>query len=414
MKESDRMYFCIDMKCFFASVECSLRGLNPWTTPLVVADTSRGKGALCLAISPYLKQQGVKNRCRLYEIPDSISYFTVKPRMKKYIEYAVLIHRIFLQYVSGEDIHTYSIDEAFLDVTNYRTIYGNVMHMGLAILKDIEDQLGIIASCGAGDNLFLAKIALDRKAKKSKNQFYYLSKELFYQEIWPMTELTELWQIGQGISRRLRNLGIQSVKDIAYTNPAILQKEFGVIGLDLYEHAWGNDETTIQDIKAYEPLSKSYSRSQILLRDYTKEEAWIPLLEMLYLLCLDLYQQQLQCRKMSLTIGYSTDGYFHHSFDLPYDTSNYFEIKKSLLKEYQKVNSLCIRRIGLSCSQLSYHSREPKTLFGEPDLQYKKLYDSILTIWNKYHKNQLVIGTSLLEESTLYQRNKQIGGHNSD
>ncbi|MDE6660414.1 MAG: hypothetical protein K2J93_01155, partial [Anaeroplasmataceae bacterium] len=290
------MFLCIDMKCFFASVECAERGLNPMTTPLVVADETRGSGALCLAVSPYLKQMGVSNRGRLYKIPKEISYIIAKPRMKKYMDYAVLIHRIFLRYVAAEDIHTYSIDEAFLSIEPYIHLYNNASELGYQIMEDIQNELGIIATCGAGDNLYLAKLSLDLLAKKKAPYYHYLSLDEFYKTIWYHKNLKDIWQIGYGLSKRLHQLGAYTLHDIAMMEVSVLQKEFGVIGLDLYEHAWGIDSTSIEDIKKYEPLSKSFSRNQILFRDYTKEEAWTPLIEMLFLVCMDLVYKNMMVR----------------------------------------------------------------------------------------------------------------------
>ncbi|MDE6047606.1 MAG: hypothetical protein K2F56_03150, partial [Anaeroplasmataceae bacterium] len=343
------MFLCIDMKCFFASVECAERGLNPMTTPLVVADESRGKGALCLAVSPFLKQKGISNRGRLYKIPDKIPYIIAKPRMKKYMDYAVLIHRIFLRYVAAEDIHTYSIDEAFLNVEPYIHLYDGPSEIAYCIMEDIHKELGIIATCGAGDNLYLAKLSLDLLAKKKFPYYHYLSLNEFYKTLWYHQNLKDIWQIGSGLAKRLHKLGAYTLHDIAVMERSILKKEFGVIGEDLYEHAWGKDTTSIADIKACEPLSKSFSRNQVLFRDYTKTEAWTPLIEMLFLLCMDLTSKNMMVRHISFYIGYSKhiDSY-HKSFSLDFYTDDYFEIKKELQSEYKKIKSGAIRRIGIS------------------------------------------------------------------
>lgn len=409
------MFLCVDMKCFFASVECVERGLNPMTTPLVVADESRGQGALCLAVSPYLKQLGIKNRGRLFKIPRSISYIIAKPRMKKYIDYAVLIHKIFLKYVDSLDIHTYSIDEAFLDVRSYLHLYDGVSDMAFRIMEDIRQELGIIATCGAGDNLYLAKLSLDILAKKKRPYFYYLSTDEFYQTLWYHANLKDIWQIGMGLEQRLHKLGAYTLHDVAMMDKEVLQREFGVIGLDLYEHAWGIDHTTILDIKAYTPISKSFSRNQILFRDYTKEEAWTPLIEMLFLLCMDLISKFQIVRHISFYIGYNKhQNFYHKSFTLESYTDDYFEIKKELKEEYKKVKPGAIRRIGISFSKITEKNGRYNTLFYEKNQKYDQLANSIQEIWNKYGKNALVIGTAVRKESTLYERNHQIGGHNSD
>lgn len=205
----ERTYFCIDMKTFYASVECAERGLNPFETNLVVADTSRGNGALCLAVSPRMKAQGVKNRCRLYEIPKHIKYETALPRMQLYIEYAADIYAIYLKYFSPDDIHVYSIDEAFIDATNYLSTY----HMdakGLAkkLMNEIAEVKHIPSTAGIGSNLFLAKIALDITAKHAKDHMGVLTEESFRETLWDHTPITDFWMIAGGTARRLERFGI--------------------------------------------------------------------------------------------------------------------------------------------------------------------------------------------------------------
>lgn len=409
------MYLCIDMKCFFASVECAERGLNPMNTPLLVADPVRGKGALCLAVSPYLKQLGVKNRCRLYDIPNHIPYITAKPRMKKYIEYAVLIHRIFLRFVEASDIHTYSIDEAFIDVSDYLHLYNGVSDIAFRIMRSIKEELGITSTCGAGENLFLAKISLDLLSKNKYPYFHFLSLEEFYNKVWYHKNLKDIWQIGNGIQKRLHRMGIYTLHDLAMTDVEIVKKEFGVIGLDLYEHAWGKDATTIADIKAYEPLSKSFSRNQILMRDYTKKEAWTPLIEMLFVLSIELIAKKIKARHLSIYIGYShNQESYHKGTTLYFYTDDYYFLKEELKKLYEPVPKGEIRRIGISFSDFIQKGKEQNTLFFENNVKHERLEKTIQEIWQKHGKNQLVLGTSLCEESTLFERNKQIGGHNSE
>ena len=409
------MYLCIDMKCFFASVECAERGLNPMNTPLLVADPVRGKGALCLAVSPYLKQLGVKNRCRLYDIPNHIPYITAKPRMKKYIEYAVLIHRIFLRFVEASDIHTYSIDEAFIDVSDYLHLYNGVSDIAFRIMRSIKEELGITSTCGAGENLFLAKISLDLLSKNKYPYFHFLSLEEFYNKVWYHKNLKDIWQIGNGIQKRLHRMGIYTLHDLAMTDVEILKKEFGVIGLDLYDPAWGKDATTIADIKGYEPLSKSFSRNQILMRDYTKKEAWTPLIEMLFVLSIELIAKKIKSRPLSIYIGYShNQESYHKGTTLYFYTDDYYFLKEELKKLYEPVPKGEIRRIGISFSDFIQKGKEQNTLFFENNVKHERLEKTIQEIWQKHGKNQLVLGTSLCEESTLFERNKQIGGHNSE
>ena len=195
----ERIYLCIDLKCFFASVECVLRGLNPFFTNLVVADPTRGNGAICLAISPKMKELGVKNRCRIFEIPQNIEYITAMPRMKKYIEYSANIYEIYLKYVSKDDILVYSIDECFLDITSYMKMYQkNAIEMANMIIDDVYKTTNICATAGIGTNLFLAKVALDVTAKHSKTHIGYLDEEKFKKEIWHHQPISDIWNIGIG------------------------------------------------------------------------------------------------------------------------------------------------------------------------------------------------------------------------
>ena len=407
------MYLCIDMKCFFASVECALRGLNPLTTPLVVADIKKGEGALCLAVSPYLKKKGVKNRCRLLEIHRGFSYIIAKPRMRKYIDYAAKIHAIFLRYVSEDNIHTYSIDESFLEIASYGTIEQQ-KKIAFRILSEIKEELGLVGACGAGENIFLSKIALDILAKKMDSNYYYLDKNSYYKEIWQISDLTKIWQIGPGISKRLQKLGVRTVKDIAYLKEDVLVKEFGVIGKDLYMHSWGIDDTTIKDIKSYCPINNNFSRSQVLFHEYSKETCLVPLIEMLYLLCVDLHKSDKICRTISIYIGYLEKDSFHKTFSLDYYTNDYFLIKKKLKEVYKTIEEGKIKRIGICFSSLIPKKNGINTLFFEQDSKVDDLYTGIVNIWEKYGKSSLVIGTAVAKESTIFERNKQIGGHNSD
>ncbi|MDE7384568.1 MAG: hypothetical protein K2M84_02295, partial [Anaeroplasmataceae bacterium] len=262
---------------------------------------------------------------------------------------------------------------------------------------------------------YLAKLSLDLLAKKKFPYYHYLSLNEFYKTLWYHQNLRDIWQIGSGLVKRLHKLGAYTLHDVAMMEIDILKKEFGVIGEDLYEHAWGKDTTTIADIKAYEPLSKSFSRNQILFRDYTKTEAWTPLIEMLFLLCMDLISKNMMVRHISFYIGYSKhiDSY-HKSFTLDFYTDDYFEIKKEMQVEYKKIKSGPIRRIGISLYGIIEKGKGYNTLFYEQNEKYDRLTKSIQNIWKKHGKNYLVIGTAVRKESTLYQRNHQIGGHNSE
>ena len=225
----EKVYLCIDLKCFCASVECVARGLDPFETDLVVADPSRGNGAICLAISPSLKAKGVKNRCRIFEIPKNIDYITALPRMKLYIKYSADIYGIYLKYVSAEDIVVYSIDECFLDVTSYLKMYKlTAKELAKKIIDDVYDTLNICATVGIGTNLFLAKVALDITAKHTSDHMGYLDEEEFKKQIWHHKPITDIWNIGRGIAKRLEKYNCYDLYDVAHMDEKVLYKEFGV------------------------------------------------------------------------------------------------------------------------------------------------------------------------------------------
>ena len=263
------VYLCIDLKTFYASVECVERHLDPFNTNLVVADKSRGKGTICLAISPKMKMLGIKNRCIVYEIPPNIDYIMAQPRMNKYIEYSANIYAIYLKYIAKEDIHIYSVDEAFLDVTHYLQTYNmNAVQLAKVIMKDIFNTYGITATAGIGTNMYLAKIALDIMSKHNVTNIGWLNEEKYKKELWHHKPLTDFWQVGTGTERRLNKMRLFDMYDVAHADPKKLFKVFGINAEYLIDHAWGRESCTIADIKKYKPKSKSMSNSQILYRDY--------------------------------------------------------------------------------------------------------------------------------------------------
>ena len=278
------IYLCIDLKTFYASVECVERGLDPFSTNLIVADPTRGKGSICLAVSPKMKMLGVKNRCRVFEIPSNIKYITAMPRMKKYIEYSANIYGIYLKYFSKEDIHVYSIDEAFIDATHYLKMYNmNAIELAKTIVKNIYDEYKITAAAGIGTNLYLAKIALDITAKHSAGNIGYLNEEKYIKELWKHKPLTDFWQVGKGIEKRLNKMGLYTMQDVANCEQKRLYKEFGINAELLIDHAWGKESCKMEDIKKYTPKNNSISNSQVLFKDYNFEKARLLVKEMVEL-----------------------------------------------------------------------------------------------------------------------------------
>lgn len=415
------MYLCIDLKTFYASVECVERHLNPFTTNLVVADESRGKGAICLAISPKLKMQGVHNRCRLFEIPNNIKYIIAKPRMKKYIEYSANIYGIYLKYISKDDIHVYSVDEAFLYVTPYLKTYKmDAITLAKTITKDIYDTYGITATAGIGTNMYLAKIALDLMSKHSATNIGYLDEEIYKKELWHHRPLTDFWQVGRGIEARLKKHRIYDMYDVAHANEKVLYKEFGVNAQFLIDHSKGIETCTIKDIKAYTPKSNSISTSQILFEDYPYEKARLVLKEMVETKCLELVEKNLVTDTIQLYIGYSKDVIKPSGgmYKMSMKTNNYNTLLESFLSLYDKTTNIYtpIRRIGIAFAKVEEKQYEQMNLFidEKKNIKEENVEKAIANIKINYGKNAIIRAMSLQEGATAIIRNKLVGGHNGE
>lgn len=415
----NNVYLCIDLKTFYASVECVERGLNPFTTNLVVADTERGKGTICLAISPKMKMLGIRNRCRLYEIPPDIKYIAAKPRMSKYIEYSANIYAIYLKYVAKEDIHVYSIDEAFLDVTHYLKAYKmNGLELAKTIIQDIYDTYGLTATAGIGTNLYLAKIALDIMSKHSASNIGWLNEERYQKELWHHKPLSDFWQIGSGIERRLNRKRIFDMYDIAHTDQKILYKEFGVNAEFLIDHSWGKESCTISDIKAYKPKSTSISTNQVLFKDYNFDKAKLVLKEMVELKSLELVQKDLVTDTIQLYVGYSNDTIKSTggSRKLSNKSNTFNELLKSFLELYNSTTNktFSIRRIGIAFLKVSKIEEEQLNLFVNQEQieKERKIEKAISEIKIKMGKNAILKGMNFEEGATTKLRNTLIGGHN--
>ena len=414
------MYLCIDLKTFYASVECVERGLDPFSTNLIVADPSRGKGSICLAVSPKLKMLGVKNRCRVFEIPPNIKYITAMPRMKKYIEYSANIYGIYLKYFSKEDIHVYSIDEAFIDVTHYLKMYNmNAIELAKTIVKNIYDEYKITAAAGVGTNLYLAKIALDITAKHSADNIGYLNEEKYINELWEHKPLTDFWQVGKGIEKRLNKMRLYNMHDIALCEQKALYKEFGINAELLIDHAWGKESCKMEDIKKYTPKNNSISNSQVLFKDYSFEKARLLVKEMVELGSLRLVEKNLMTKTVSLYIGYSKNiinvtGGTEHTLNY---TNSYTELTKAFLRIYDKTTNrnMPIRRIGISFVNVIEEPGVQLNLFVDQEKLEKerKLESAIVEIKSKLGKNSVLRGMNLEEDANTIMRNKLIGGHNS-
>lgn len=418
---NNRTYICVDLKSFYASVECVERKLNPLTTNLVVADPERSEKTICLAISPSMKALGIKNRCRVFEIPDKVDYIMAEPRMQLYIDYAAKIYGVYLKYIAKEDIHVYSIDEAFMDVTDYLSLYKvSPKELGIKIMNDILDTTGITATCGIGTNLYLAKIALDITAKHVEDHIGILDEVKFKNELWNHKPLTDFWRIGPGIARRLANYGIYTMGQIAEADEEMLYGIFGIDAELLIDHAYGIETATIKDIKAYRPKHNSVSSGQVLPRDYEYEEGKLIVKEMADLLCLELVEKHLITGSVSLYLGYSN--YLHMagnggSYRLNVSTSSSRIIIKAVEELYDEIadENLCIRRISLSFNDVSTEEVVQYDLFTDPEEldKERKLQKAAITIKQKYGRNAILKGMNLDKSGTTIERNNQIGGHKS-
>ena len=414
-------YLCIDLKSFYASVECVERGLDPMTTNLVVADPSRTEKTICLAITPAMKALGIKNRCRIFEIPKHVDYIVAPPRMQKYVDTAADIYEIYLKYISREDIHVYSIDEAFMDVTDYLNLYQlSARELGLRIMQDIYEQLGVRASCGVGSNLYLAKIALDITAKHASDFIGELTEESYQKTLWNHKPLTDFWRVGAGTARRLEPFGIRTMQDIAEADENLLYQLFGVDAELLIDHAWGREPVTIADIKTYKPHSSCLTSGQVLGCDYPFDKGLLIVKEMTDLLCLDLVEKKLVTRSITLHIGYSNRlnvPSAHGTTALAMDTSSDLLIIPAVTALYKQIvdPSYQIHRINITCNHVMPEEYHQYSFFVDAEEleRNRKMQQAVIDIKNKFGKDAILKGMNLEEGATTRERNHQIGGHKS-
>lgn len=420
MEIKQRCYFVIDMKSFFASVECAERGLDARTTKLIVADSKRGEKSICLAVTLAMKKLGVKNRCRLYEIPKDIDYIIATPRMKKYIEYASEIYEIYLKYVDKMDIHIYSIDECFLDVTDYLKLYKiKAKDFAVKLMNEIMEKVHIPSSVGIGTNLYLAKIALDITAKHSDENIGWLTEEKFKRELWYHEPLTDFWGISKGISDRLKKFGIRNMKGITTFDEDILYKEFGINAELLVDHAWGKETCLMSDIKNYTIKSRSISASQILPFDYSFNNAKIVFKEMIQEGCYRLVKENYITAHLCIYIGYGNKNRLSSKGSVTMNslTNLYSQILPYAEKLFNEVANKFepIRKIGFSFNELVEDKVQQQNFFVDYDKinKEKKLVKCILNLKDKYGKNTILKALDFEEYATQIERNGCIGGHKS-
>lgn len=417
----NRTYVCIDLKSFYASVECMERGLNPMTTNLVVADPERSEKTICLAVSPSMKVLGIPGRCRVFQIPKNIEYIMAPPRMQLYIEYSAEIYAVYLKYISKEDIHVYSIDEVFMDVTDYLPMYQmSAKELSMKIMQDVFDTTGITATAGIGTNLYLAKIALDITAKHVDDHIGILDEESYQRTLWNHIPLTDFWRIGAGISNRLERMGIYTMGQVAAADKAMLYKLFGIDAELLIDHAWGRETTTMADIKAYKPKTNSISSGQVLGCDYSYEEGKLVVKEMADLLSLELVDKGLVTDSITLHVGYSNrveKKSAHGTTTMTVTTSSAKQIIEYTLKLYEQIvhRYTPIHKVNLTFNNVVDEMYQQYDLFTDPaELEREhKMQKAMLDIKQKFGKNAILKGMNLQEGATTMERNRQIGGHRS-
>lgn len=414
-------YLCIDLKSFYASVECVARGLDPMTANLVVADPERTEKTICLAITPSMKALGIKNRCRLFEIPKHVKYLTAPPRMQKYIDTAADIYSIYLKYIAREDIHVYSIDEVFMDVADYLSLYQmSARELGQRIMDDIYNHTGIRAACGVGTNLYLAKIALDITAKHASDFIGELDEESYRNSLWNHKPITDFWRIGSGIARRLEPYGIRTMQDIAKADEDFLYRLFGVDAELLIDHAWGRESVTMRDIKSYKSHSNCLGSGQVLAGDYPFDKGLLIVKEMMDLLCLDLVEKNLITKSITLHVGYSNRQGIpsaHGTASLDVETNSDLLLIPAVTSLYKRIVNpgYGIRRVNLTCNNVMPEEYHQYHFFvdAEEMERNRKIQQAVISIKNKFGKDAILKGMNLEEGAMTRERNHQIGGHKS-
>lgn len=466
---------CIDLKSFYASVECTERGLNPLDTNLVVADKERTDKTICLAVSPSLKKYGLSGRSRLFEVVKKVKeinntrfknnnnkfigssyldselsknkalkldYIVAPPHMNKYMEVSSTIYNIYLKYLSKDDIHVYSIDEVFCDITNYLKMYKlNPISLTSKIIKDVYDTTGITATAGIGTNMYLAKVAMDILAKhKMPNEIgvriAVIDEITYRKQLWNHKPITDFWRVGKGISKKLEQYNIYTMGDVARVsldNEDLLYNLFGINAELLIDHAWGYEPVTMSDIKAYKPKHNSISKGQVLSCAYSYEKVKIIIREMFDALALELMQKKMVTEKLVLDLNYEKDKVKNDSIDrygrlvlkpshgtinLNFKTSSSIIIMKKGLELFECIvnKDLLVKRVTVTAALIEDESKQinvqldmfSNNYINEKDIELQK---TILNLKNKYGKNSILKAMNLEEGATMIERNNQIGGH---
>lgn len=411
-----RDILCIDVKSFFASVECVSRGLNPLTSFLVVVSRPESDGGLVLAATPLMKEVfGIQTGSRKFELPNDPRIIIASPRMKYYLDINAQIRTIFLRYVPEEDFLPYSIDEVFLDVTSSHRLFGSTIQIAKQIQMVILNELGLYVTCGIGDNLLLAKLALDNEAKEVKSRLSEWRYENVQEKLWHIRKLTDFWGIGERMARRLQNIGISSIFELSQTEPTLLKMHLGVIGQQLYYHAHGLDYSRINE--AYQPIEKSFGKNQILEKDYhDPNEVIIVIKEMAEEMASRMRNHFVDTNKVFLSISYSKyspiRGFKHQMKVEPTNSSKTLkEILEMIFWQYYQHEP--VRVIAISFGGIALKRGLQLNLFESPakTIQVERLERTIDKIRKRYGYKSLMHASSLTNGATGIKRSTYVGGH---
>ncbi|MCQ2792986.1 MAG: damage repair protein [Bacilli bacterium] len=405
----------IDMKAFYAFVECVERNVNPFTTPLVVCDTTRGEGTIVLSVSPYLKEMGVPSRCRKRELPKMDNMIFATPQMEKYVKKSAEVVSIVLSFVGEDDIHVYSIDELFVNLGPYLKMYNcTPKQLVLKMQKAIYKQTKLISTAGIGENMLMAKLALDLDGKKTPPYIAQWTKEDIKTKLWPISPLSKMWGISRGYEKKLNSYGIYTIGQLANTPKEFLKEKLGVMGEQLHEHANGIDNTNIRD--KYIPEENSFSLGQVLHEDYKPTDAKLLIREMNDDLSSRLrsHGEKTQVVSLYIQFDYETGGGFAHQAKLDFPTDDTELLLDDLYRIFDKyIDGHLTRGIHICYGSLVKNNYDQLSLFEDEKTQAdrKALQHVLDEVHNKYGQNSLLRGSSLLEKSTAKERHNQIGGH---
>ncbi len=399
----DRTILCIDLKSFFAAAECVDKGLDPYTTPLVVANPHQGNGAITLAITPFLKSQGIKSRCRLYEIPKYVKYTIVPPRMKLYKEYSDKVVNVYLKFVAKEDMHIYSIDECFLDLTNYLKLYKKTdLELANDILNTIYKETGLTATCGIGPNVFMAKVAMDTDAKKYKNGITKWTYDDIKDKLWSINKLSFIWGIGKSMEKKLNNLGIYTVYDLANYDKNKLNLKIGSFANEMIDQLNGIDKRDIKSMNS-SPKDKSYSVSNALLFDHNENNIKPIIMNMAAGLSEKLHKNNKEAYSVNFRISYSKDfgGYINKTVYFEKGVSDKNDIYNACILIFENnYEMLPIRKVEIHLFKISELKAKQLNLFENIDNAEKseKINDVVLNIKNKYGDKIIKNASSLINK----------------